>query len=135
MKHFIPKTNSKDISTVYKFLANSKSFNLFSYVTNGRLKLQAKEIQIMHRLFLVIAMYSQATSMNLKQIENTSVSICFCLTLGLFDSVCFNAVTSNSLETTYILFELPYCTYRHKYIWLLLMPTRQIIQANSRTPH
>ena len=31
--------------------------NLISYEMNGRLKLQTKEIQIMHSLFLVIDIY------------------------------------------------------------------------------
>ena len=46
-----------------------------------------KEIQIIHRLFLVFDMYCQAPSMS--------------------PSICFHAVSSDPLETTYILFELP----------------------------
>ena len=61
----------------------------------------AKEIQIIHRLFLVIAMYCQASSSQL----NESINLSRCQLAGKEAQV--HAVGSNSLETTYILFKLP----------------------------
>ena len=50
-----------------------------------------KEIEIVHRLFLIIAMYCQASSSQFNESLNLP-----------------HAVGSNSLKTTYILFKLPY---------------------------
>ena len=57
----------------------------------------------MHRLFLVIAMYCQANSSQF----NESLNLPCCQLAGKKPQV--HAVGSNSLETTYILFKLPYC--------------------------
>ena len=62
---------------------------------------QVKEIEIIHRLFLVIAMYCQASSSQFKPVQ--SITQPPTLLAGWV-----HAVGSNSLETTYILFELPY---------------------------
>ena len=62
---------------------------------------KAKEIEIIHRLFLVIAMYFQAS---LSQF-NESLNLPCCQLAGKETQV--HAVGSNSLETTYILFQPP----------------------------
>ena len=62
----------------------------------------SKEIQIINRLFLDIAMYCQASSSQFNQSLNLSASW-----LGRVPRY-VHAVGSNSLETTYILFQLPY---------------------------
>ena len=57
-----------------------------------------KEIKIILRLFLVIAMYCQGSSSQIKSVTQP---------LLLLASWEGSLSTSNSLETTYILFELP----------------------------
>ena len=71
---------------------------------------QHKEIQIILRLFLVIAMYCQASSSQFNQ----SLNLLHCQLAGKEAQV--HAVGSNSLETTYILFELPYASICGLYI-------------------
>ena len=60
-----------------------------------------KDIQIVLRLFLVMAMYCQASSSQFYQ----SLNLSGCQLAGKEAQV--HAVGSNSIETTYILFELP----------------------------
>ena len=63
-----------------------------------------KEIQIILRLFLVITMYFQVSSIQF----NESLNLPRCQLAGKEAQV--YAVGSNSLETTYILFKLPHIT-------------------------
>jgi hypothetical protein len=63
-----------------------------------------KDIEMILRLFLVIAMYCQGSSSQKKSILHSTSSIVSWL--GRKPKYVY-AVGSNSLETTYILFELP----------------------------
>ena len=63
----------------------------------------AKEIKMILRLFLVVAVYCQGSSSQIK--SNTQP---LPLLDGLQESLGTCSIGSNSLETTYILFELPY---------------------------
>ena len=73
---------------------------LFSQITprfSSAVDIDPKEIEIILRLFRVIAMYCQGSSSQIKALTQP-----FPLLAGLEGSL-----GSNSLETTYILFELP----------------------------
>ena len=61
-----------------------------------------KKIQIIRRLFLVIAMYCQGSSSQMKLITQP-----LRLQVGCEGSLGTCSIDNNSLETTYILFELP----------------------------
>ena len=88
--------NKKQLEQTHRLqFMRKRSFSTMVAVT---LALQAKEIEIIHRLFLVIAMYCQASSINHSTYHVTSW-------LGIIPKVC-SIVGSNSLETTYILFKL-----------------------------
>ena len=71
------------------------------YTQEPSLEGKIKEIEIIHRLFLVIAMYCRANSSQFNQSLNLP-----CYYLAGHNSKGI-AVGSNSLETTYILFKLP----------------------------
>ena len=87
---------------------------------NG-LKLGTKDIQIILRLFLVIAMDCQASSSQFKPVQASffqSLNLYHCLLAGKEAQV--HAVGRNSLETTYIIFELPYLELQSQYYhWLI----------------
>ena len=75
--------------------------SLMAFPVHTAVYTRPKEIQIILRLFLVIAVYCQASSSQFNQ----SLNLPHCQLAGKETQV--HAVGSNSLETTYILFELP----------------------------
>ena len=78
-----------------------RSMKKISQSLGGQQNVAHKEIEIIHRLFLVIAMYCQSRSSQF----NESLNLPRCQVAGKEAQV--HAVGSNSLETTYILFKLP----------------------------
>ena len=71
---------------------------------------RTKEIQIIHKLFLIITIYCQPPATSHLASKYLRIS------LLLFHITCFRVVHSYPLEITYILFELPYILFEPPYI-------------------